>query len=275
MINKINATQYAKVIEFYTKEFNYISKLPSFHLGFHHTTEILLEMLSKANIDNKKFVADVCCGLGSSAIYLHSRFNFNVFGLDITAVNIDECQSRISEMNINSGIEFICINVLDLDSLGHKFDIIWSEDSFSHIPDRNQLLKVLMKCLNPNGILIFNDLVRTKNISKEELDDQQASWRMHDLESTESYINKLNYNGFNVFNVKDNMGSSLAKFHDEENIKLGLGSYEEKLITFRKDRKSLIDLWGYKIYKQRLERLKTYGYLMNNKLDYTFILALN
>ena len=70
----------------------------------------------------EKSALDVGCGTGTTAFHM-ARLGFDVTGVDLSATAIDMGRTLAKEQNLD--IEFVTGDVLDLEALGKKFDLIY------------------------------------------------------------------------------------------------------------------------------------------------------
>jgi len=265
---------FTKVISFYDDAIEYIKTLPSFHIGYSFATQKLIELaLLHTNFD-KKSILEIGCGLGTSLNYLTRTFNLKYTGIDINQKQIEFLLTKIRQQNLSDKAIVHALNALEIKNNLGKFDIVWSEDSFSHIPNRLKLFNNIHSVLKENGFLVFSDLVKKINISDDELINQQSAWCLWNLETKETYLHLLNRADFVILDCQDNIGNILLKEHIKVDIKNGDNNYKSYLLYLIKERKKLINEWGIFNYTRRFERLKTYEYIESGKLDYNFYVAI-
>ena len=264
------AQHFSKVISFYDDSIGYISTLPSFHIGYNYATDKLMEFASLHTTFNNKALLEIGCGLGTSLNYLINTFNVKYTGLDINRQQIELLSKKISNQNLSEQVSLHALNAQDISTNLGKFDIVWSEDTFSHIPNRLKVLINIHKVLNKKGILVFSDLVKKTEISSDELIPQQDAWCLWNLESKETYLQLIRQAEFDVLECIDNIGKTLLEEHLKADITNGDIGYEAYLSHLIIEHDKYIKEWGEFNYNRRLERLKTYVYLMTDKLDYNF-----
>lgn len=263
-----------QVISFYNNALPYIESLPSFHIGYFFATHKLIELALNHTFFNNKTLLEIGCGLGKTLFYLANTYNVNCTGIDLNAKQIEILSNSIYSQKLTDRITALVLNALNINSNLGSYDIVWSEDSFSHIPNRNVLFKNIYNILKKNGVLIFSDLVKTRRISYKELLSQQKAWSLWNIESKESYLKIINDSGFKILECLDNIGNTLLKEHikeDSANGDIDYKGYKEYLIN---NREKLLKEWGIYNYTRRFERLKTYEYFEEEKLDYNFYVAL-
>jgi len=187
---------------------------------------------------------------------------------------IEICREKINFFGLNNRINVQQLNALDIDSNIGNYDIVLSEDSFSHIPHRNVLLDGICKVVKKNGLLVFSDLVKTNKIKSRELSNQQKAWRLWDIETKDSYVKIISDSGFKLIDYKINLGKTLLKHHIDKDMANGDCSPDIYLNTLKNDKKQLLKEWGSFNYYRRYERLKTYKYIEEGKLDYNYFVAI-
>lgn len=266
------ADQYRRVADFYDTQIEYIKTLPSFHVGYEYATELLLAMVSQIRVfDKRTKVLELCCGLGTTIRSIASRYGCNLVGWDISQRNVDECNRRTRSAGLAAAITAYRGNVVDLADDRGGFDLILCEDSFSHIPERGRLLQRCYELLNAGGVLAFSDLINNVPLDHLDLVQQYDAWCLWPLETTSSYQQLLHKVGFRIQIMKTRMGAELVAKHIE--LDRQRGDVPPCLYRqYMQERKTeLVRRWGDQLYQARLERLNTYDYLLNGKLDYVFI----
>lgn len=108
---------------------------------------------------NGKKALDVGCGTGTTAFML-SQMGMNVTGIDIseTAIGMGEELARTQGLNIN----FVKGDVLELEKLNEKFDLIYDSHCLHCIvfeDDREKVLAGAKKSLAPGGIFVLDTMV--------------------------------------------------------------------------------------------------------------------
>ena len=263
---------YTNIIRMYESSFDYYGYLPSFHVGYDYATIKLINLALPHGFSSKQSLLDLCCGCGTTLIYLGNNFHFDIIGVDLVKSNVNESKRKITQNNLDSRIRVLQKNVLDLDTGIGKQDIIFSEDSFSHIHDRKKLFQICYDLLNPQGLLVFSDLIKTENISDTELDKQYVAWCLYQIESYASYLDLFIKSNFKVLEAQDDLGIKLLGYHIQKDKERGDIDPREYLSIFKIYEKELVKKWGRRIYELRKERLMTYKHIWNRRLDYAFFI---
>lgn len=261
---------YENIRRMYKSSFDYTVSLPSYHTGYDYATKKLLNLAKPHGFSSKKTLLELSCGLGTALIYLGKNYNFNIIGVDLVKQHVEECNRRIINNKLQDKIRVICRNILDLNKDMGGQDIIFSEDSFSHIPDRERLFCMCYRLLKPKGLFVFSDLIKTDRISNLELNKQCKSWCLHSIESYQSYIKLIKKTGFKILQAQNNIGIELLKHHIEIDKKKGDLGPGEYFSIFQSHKADLIKKWGRSAFEIRRERLQTYEYIWEYKLDYAF-----
>jgi 2-polyprenyl-3-methyl-5-hydroxy-6-metoxy-1,4-benzoquinol methylase len=260
------------IIKMYNNAYPYIKTLPCFHVGYFYATEKLIELADKYGFTQKKSLIDLCCGIGGSMRYIYSKYKFDIVGIDINSKLLEFCNSANSKKS--NKITTQQANVLHYNSGKVKYDIVWSEDSFSHIPNKDKLFKNCYSILRDNGLLVFSDLIRTESLSVKEHRTFCKAWSLDPLETVQSYLSLLKRSGFKILEVMDSNGVDLIRKHLEIDVHMLRDSLPSDYISYLKTEKNqLIKIWGEQGYKNRIEKMKMYPFLKDEKLDYLFVVA--
>ena len=112
------------------------------------------------------------CGTGQQSISTSSRFKSSVvLASDLSVASLSYAKRQTQELGINN-IDYIQADILDLDKLKRKFDIIESSGVLHHMDDPMAGWKILLNCLKPGGIMkigLYSKIARRHivNIRKE------------------------------------------------------------------------------------------------------------
>lgn len=142
-------------------------------------------------------IADFGAGYGGTSRYLYNKLKEEnkIFTIDCFDISKENCMVN-TEQNIFNNCD---INVLHTSFLNipfsKKYNVIYSEDAFIHINDRELIFKQISKILLKNGLLIFSDIILTDNHHKNDLQEVYDRIGITNIETTNSYIQKaLKYN---------------------------------------------------------------------------------
>lgn len=121
----------------------------------------------KTFLKDKKSILDAGCGLGrDSKFFAELNPEAKIVSVDQSQYAIEVARKTLSEFP-NCKVIQGDITELDLDE---KFDFISCDQVIHHTPDPNKTLKILMKHLNPEGVINFS-VCRKKNKYRDFVDD--------------------------------------------------------------------------------------------------------
>lgn len=129
-------------------------------LGDNVTKQYLTDTVNRffPEVQGKKAL-DVGCGTGTTAFML-SRMGMDVTGVDISETAIEMGRDLSKQQNLN--INFVRGDVLELDKLNQKFDLIYDSHCLHCIvfeDDRQKVLTSAKKSLSDGGIFILDTMV--------------------------------------------------------------------------------------------------------------------
>ncbi len=107
------------------------------------------------------------CGTGQHILYAQNYKNAQITAIDLSLSSLSYAQRKINELGINN-VELIQMDILQVNLLEKKFDIIESGGVLHHMDNPLKGLKALLGVLNDNGFLklgLYSELAR-KNIVK-------------------------------------------------------------------------------------------------------------
>ncbi len=123
----------------------------SFGTGHHATTQLMLQMMSRMEFDNKT-VFDFGCGTGVLSIFAEIKNAISVFGIDNDEWSVENAIENY-KMNDCHRIE---ISNQAIESIDKKFDIILANIQLNILVQYKEKLKTL---LTPNGIILLSGVL--------------------------------------------------------------------------------------------------------------------
>ena len=125
----------------------------------------------KEFLKDKKTILDAGCGLGrDSKFFAELNPDAYIWSIDQSPYAIEVAKKTLKDTNCQ-----VCqadITEMDLDK---SFDFISCDQVIHHTPDPNKTLKILMKHLNPGGVINFS-VCKKKNKYREFVDDTLMSY---------------------------------------------------------------------------------------------------
>ncbi len=246
---------------------------PEKSISLKDLNESLSLQKNKNKYQNKKItkVLIAGCGTGQQSIVSSKRYkNSQITAIDLSLKSLSYAIRKTKEYGINN-INYLHGDILDLETLNGKFDIIESAGVLHHMDDPIKGWKKLIDKLAPNGLMmigLYSKIAREdintvrSNISKDNIPSTQNGIRMfRALKINNWLINNpsitvsrdfftlsecrdlffhVKEHSFDLLQIKEILGNLNLKF-------LGFVSYA-KLRSFTKDypeRSSLysLDLW--------------------------------
>ncbi len=143
------------------------------HLGIYRTPEdsvyeasrrIIGHMSSFSDhLDENTKLLDLGSGMGGTPRYLAKTYHCQVTGLNLSEVENDRHRRKNEEQWLDKRIEVVDGNFEDVPFPDESFDIVWSQDSLLHSPDRKKVLSEAHRVLKKGGELIFTDPMQTED----------------------------------------------------------------------------------------------------------------
>jgi SAM-dependent methyltransferase len=165
------------------------------HIGGSPATR---ELASMAGIGKESRVLDICSALGGPARHLAGEFGCMVTGIDATVAMVEEATRRTARAVFNGRVTFRLGNALDLPFKKNSFDIVWGQDAWCYVTDKERLIHEAGRVITPGGTLAFTDWIVTPGIPDEELDRLLEFMIFPYLETRAGYTRLLEKNGWEV-----------------------------------------------------------------------------
>ena len=118
------------------------------HIGGSPATR---ELASMAGIGKESRVLDICSALGGPARHLAGEFGCMVTGIDATVAMVEEATRRTATAVFNGRVNFRLGNALDLPFKKNSFDIVWGQDAWCYVTDKERLIHEAGRVITPGG----------------------------------------------------------------------------------------------------------------------------
>ncbi len=128
-------------------------------------------MANHASISTSSTVLDIGSGLGGPALHLAETRGCNVTGVDLVQTNVDEAEARAKARGLDEKVSFQRADAMALPFADNAFDVIFSQDAFCHVPDKQKVIGEAARLVRPGGNIAFIDWIATGPMS----DAMQAS----------------------------------------------------------------------------------------------------
>lgn len=124
------------------------------------STEHVIEILERQdrNFNNPDLkILDLGCGKGAIAIPLAKKFGFTVKGIDAIPEFVQFARDKAQEWNVADQCRFEVGDLREYVMKSELFDIILLGSIGPVLGNVQQTLRILLKCLKPDGIILLDD----------------------------------------------------------------------------------------------------------------------
>ncbi len=193
----------ADVVEVYTGPVGVLWEMlmgEQVHAGGEKETTILAE---RAGIRKNTTVLDVCSALGGPARQLARTYGCKVTGLDATPKMVDEAIARTAKEGLTSLVTYQLGTGLDMPFKAATFDVVWGQDAWCYVTDKERLLSEVCRVLKPRGIIAFTDWLQTGDMTEKEWSDLNGFMAFPYLETMAGYKEMLTKLGCAIKETED------------------------------------------------------------------------
>lgn len=181
------------------------------HSGAERTTDELAQALG---LQKGQHVLDVCSALGAPARQIARKYGVKVTGLDMTRTMNEKAVQRTKEAGLESLIDFAEGNGMDMPFKSDTFDVVWGQEAWCYVSNKDQLAAEAFRVLKPGGKLGFTDWVITGKVEEDLLAKLYESMSFPYMETYEGWQEVLKKAGFKVLDAQDQT-EDYAKCFDE------------------------------------------------------------
>ena len=169
------------------------------HLGIYRTPEDSVYEASRRTmghmahysrqLGDDAVVLDLGSGMGGTARYLAKTYGCRVVGLNLSEAENNLHREKNKEQGLGHMIEVVDGNFENVPYPQESFDVVWSQDSFLHSPNRKQVLSEAARVLKKGGELIFTDPMQTEDAYEEFLDPILKRIHLASMATVNFYLN--------------------------------------------------------------------------------------
>ena len=170
------------------------------HVGGEKETEILAE---KAGINKDSIIIDICSALGGPSRHLAKTYGCKIIGIDATQKMIDESIKRTKNQPYADLIDYKLGNAIDLPFKAETFNVVWGQDAWCYVTDKDKLIAEAYRVLKPSGIIAFTDWLQINEMSLQEWSDLNSFMVFPYIETLDGYEEILIRTGFNIIEKED------------------------------------------------------------------------
>lgn len=147
------------------------------HLGNLGATDRLVEL---CHIDRGKYILDVGCGSGATAVYLAETIGCKVVGVDILPRMVDRAQELAERKGAGGLTEFRTADAQELPFPDDIFDAVITESVTAFPADKLRAVKEYARVLKPGGYVGLNESTWLKTPPPPEV----AAWAAQEVGAT-------------------------------------------------------------------------------------------
>jgi ubiquinone/menaquinone biosynthesis C-methylase UbiE len=170
------------------------------HVGGEADTDILAQ---KAGITATSVVLDVCSALGGPARQLARSIGCRVVGLDATPKMHDEAQRRTTQAGLEGKVTYKLGNALDMPFRAGSFDVVWGQDAWCYVTDKERLVRECARVARPGGTIAFTDWLESGPMSDRQWTALNSFMVFPYLETLDGYARLAEAAGLKVVELED------------------------------------------------------------------------
>ncbi len=159
-------------------------------------------------------VLDVCSALGAPARHIAKKYGVKVTGLDFTKTMLAKAVERTKAAGLDSLITFVEGNAMDMPFKKETFDVVWGQEAWCYVTDKDQLMEEAARVLKPGGKIIFTDWVITGRVEEPLLAKLYESMAFPYMETLQGWADLMKRYGFENTRIEDQT-EEYAKCFDE------------------------------------------------------------
>lgn len=170
------------------------------HSGAERTTDELAKALGLAP---GQHVLDVCSALGAPARHIAKKYGVKVTGLDMTKTMLEKAVQRTREAGLDNVINYVEGNAMDMPFKANTFDVVWGQEAWCYVTNKDQLATEAHRVLKPGGKLGFTDWVITGKVEDDLLAKLYESMAFPYMETFKGWQDVLKKVGFKLLDAQD------------------------------------------------------------------------
>ena len=175
------------------------------------------EIVGELDLSNKK-ILDIGCGTGGAVFHLLEKHNAaKAIGFDPEPLVIKKANELAVEKHLSNRVKFQCIRPGPIQVDDESMDVVFSKETFIHIPDKNELMKDIHRVLKTNGLLTVGDWMRSDDgpPSEQMIEYIKAEGLDFFMGSLDKYREVLENSGFKIISMTDRNQWYLEKVRNE------------------------------------------------------------
>ncbi len=149
-----------------------------------------------ARISSSSRVLDIGCGVGGPALHVAAIYGCHVTGIDLVDSSIALARASARERGLAERTRFEVADAASLPFSASSFDVVYGQDAWCHIPDKDALIAQCARVLRPGGTIAFTDWVRLRDDNSAALLAALEAALSNDAASMAQYQDLLSKHGF-------------------------------------------------------------------------------
>lgn len=176
--------------------------------------EITDRMAKAVGLKPGMHVLDVCSALGAPARHIAKKYGVRVTGLDFTKTMLAKANERTKAAGLDHLITFVEGNAMDMPFKKETFDVVWGQEAWCYVTNKDQLMFEAARVLKPGGKIIFTDWVITGQVEEPLLAKLYETMAFPYMETLQGWADLMKKHGLKVIEVKDQT-DEFAKCFDQ------------------------------------------------------------
>ena len=146
---------------------------------------------------------DVGSGLGGPAVRLAEVYGCHVTGLDLVETSVETATKIAKKEGLSDLVEFHQGDATNMPFADDRFDMVWGQDAWCHVPNRSAVFGECARVLKPGGTIVFADWLLTGPEDETYRRDVLPAMACPSYETLSGYRGYLERHGFIDIRTED------------------------------------------------------------------------
>jgi len=176
--------------------------------------EVTDRMAAAVGLKPGMHVLDVCSALGAPARQIAKKYGVKVTGIDFTKTMLTKANERTKAAGLDNLVTFVDGNALDMPFKKETFDVVWGQEAWCYVTDKDRLMAEAARVLKPGGKIIFTDWVITGKVEEPLLAKLYESMSFPYMETLQGWGDLMKKYGLKNIKVEDQTEEYAKCFDD-------------------------------------------------------------